>query len=75
MHEPIKRIAIFGMGKMTNHGEAIRSNLLAALVITAATVFISITLHIILKRWTPRIIGLSLTPIKNDDRLWNTMRV
>ena len=72
VHEPVKRVLIFVMAKILGmNTDALRANLVYAMLVTVVTVAICVTVHLIMGRFAPVLIGSSrhnLASQGNDGR-------
>lgn len=60
VHEPVKRVLIFVMAKILGmNTDALRANLVYAMLVTVVTVAICVTVHLIMGRFAPVLIGSS----------------
>ena len=60
VHEPAKRALIFVMAKILGtNTDALRANLVYAMLVTVVTVAICVAVHLIMDRFTPMLIGSS----------------
>lgn len=60
VHEPVKRALIFVMAKILGtNTDALRANLVYAMLVTVVTVVICVAVHLIMDRFTPMLIGSS----------------
>lgn len=60
VHEPVKRVLIFVMAKILGmNTDALRANLVYAMLVTVVTVAICVAVHLIMDRFTPMLIGSS----------------
>lgn len=60
VHEPVKRALIFVMAKILGmNTDALRANLVYAMLVTVVTVAICVAVHLIMDRFAPMLIGSS----------------
>lgn len=60
VHEPVKRVLIFVMAKILGmNTDALRANLVYAMLVTVVTVAICVAVHLIMDRFAPVLIGSS----------------
>lgn len=60
VHEPVKRVLIFVMAKILGmNTDALRANLVYAMLVTVVTVAICVAVHLIMDRFAPMLIGSS----------------
>lgn len=60
VHEPVKRVLIFVMAKILGmNTDALRANLVYAMLVTVVTVAICVAVHLIMDRFAPVLTGSS----------------
>ena len=60
VHEPVKRVLIFVMAKILGmNTDALRANLVYAMLVTVVTVAICVAVHLIMDSFAPVLIGSS----------------
>ena len=69
VHEPVKRALIFVMAKILGmNTDALRADLIYAMLVTVVTVAICVAVHLIMDRFAPMLIGSSRHNLASQDK-------